>query len=140
MTSEAAHRAVRELAQAVLADPANDEFDWNELALVAERRPNGPTVSMLSGYVYIEDGDWRPARTKLRVIKPAYALLVEAMQDDTDNGDWIKSLFQIQRSSGKTRIMFERDDVARWAVDPSNWDLLPEELRPVFDENEGQSD
>lgn len=134
MTSTAANNAIVALATAIATDPIHDDYDWTAIALVTDRRPDAVTVSALSGYLYLADGEWTPSSTKLSVIKPPIADLVTAMKTDDEDPGWIKMLFQMQKPSGKTRVLFERDDQDRWKIHPSDWDALPEAIRPNFDD------
>jgi len=140
VTSEASHHAIRDVATVLATDPVHDEYDWTELALVVDRRPFEPTVYALSGYLYFADGEWRPTQISIDTVEPAFAGLVSAMQSDEEDPGWVQCLFQIQRPSGKTRIVFEREDDTRWAFDTKDWDAFPKAIRPDFTDSAQTTD
>lgn len=59
--------------------------------------------------------------------------LLAATQTNDDDPGFVQLLFQLHRPSGRTRVLFERQNPVRWKVDPSDWNALPEAIRPNFE-------
>lgn len=118
--------ALRDLGQAVLADPNYGDNDWRGIALVVEVAPRKRSY----GYIY-RANDWEAQTPQdFEVIYKAVALS-EAMVVQGER--WRRCLLQITREPGgapELKVAFDYDGTADWTVTPANVDEMVEKLRP----------
>lgn len=121
-------------ADPTLADPSSIGADWSTLSLVIGRTAGAPTIGSMRGFRYQADDSWAPTDIDFDVVVSPFEQIIAAMAEHEAviGTGWVKCLFQLQRSSGDSKFQYEWLDETRWEVDPTNANVLPEQIRPVF--------
>ena len=124
-TFEAASELVQKIGQAILADEAFRDDDWEALALVVQ--VEGAIAG--HGFKYYADGSVPPAVPSAIETHFLFKDLAEQMAA-LEGRPWKTCLAQIKKPELKLRMTYDYDDVNRWMVSPANLDTMRDELRP----------
>lgn len=103
--------------------------DWQSLAIVVEF---GDGYRSASGYAYSGDGAVSPVACGWRSIQAAVNAYLGRHYAPGDRLP-LKFLVQLERSTGRYEVTFEESDEERWKTRPSNFRVMRQQLRPVFD-------
>lgn len=102
---------------------------WESLAIVLVL---GEGYRSASGYAYASDGSVSPVACGWRSIQGAVNAY---LGHHFAPGDRLPAqvLVQLERSTGRYEVTFEETDEERWKTRPSNFRVMRQQLRPVFD-------
>lgn len=108
--------------------------DWQSFSIVIGSFEG--KLNSVGGYAYSPGGTITATAASTKVVLPA---LEEYLSDyyKPEEKQPVSVLIQLDRTNGKYKITFEDADENRWKVTPRNFKEIREDLRPVFDVDEG---
>lgn len=102
--------------------------DWVHLALVTHVDASSASTT---GFAYDKNGKHKPFVPRDFDIGDDLEKLQEVMAMASNGERWCACLMRLDRSTGEIDFDFEYENADRWSDDMTDFDKLPQELRPA---------